>query len=172
MTTLAAQLLCLLHKQAAEHQCLKRRAWFQDPLPPALEQFSLFLTLNQEPEPLLPPTSAAKPHSSGERDRLTKQPLHKGFHETSLCFRNSLFCQKVHFGGYLSHLTMADNLNQFGFLSWKQKLFLPLPYYYWGKNPPLHQNNENYSPQHKVLNFRRHWLSTLKSLQSSMKGSI
>lgn len=160
---------------AKEHQCLKRRVRFQDPLPPALEQFSWFLTLNEEPEPLLPPTSAVKPRSGGERNRLTKQALHKGFHETFLCFRNSLFCRKVHFSGYLSRLTMGDGLNPFGFLSWKQKLFLPLPYYGWGgKKPqnPCIKTMRIILHNTKVLNLRWHWLSTLKSLQSSVKGSM
>lgn len=160
---------------AKEHQCLKRRVRFQDPLPPALEQFSWFLTLNEEPEPLLPPTSAAKPRSGGERNCLTKQALHKSFHETFLCFRNSLFCRKVHFSGYLSRLTMGDGLNPFGFLSWKQKLFLPLPYYGWGRKKPQNpciKTMRIILHNTKVLNLRWHWLSTLKSLQSSVKGSM
>lgn len=122
-----------------ECPCLERKAQFQGPdLPPASEESPLLL--HSEPGrwtslSYLP--CQHQNHTPAGRDCLTKRPLPEGFHQTSLWFRNSLFCQKVHFCVYLNHLTMIDslihllcftNLNEL--LNWKLKLLPSLACYY------------------------------------------
>lgn len=123
-----------------ECPCLERKAQFQGPdLPSASEESPLLLHSEPGRWTSLSPTShvSIKTILRQERDCLTKRPLPEGFHQTSFWFRNSLFCQKVHFCVYLNHLTMIDslihllcftNLNEL--LNWRLKLLPSLPCYY------------------------------------------